>query len=59
MLGKGDDTEARLDIPDLNFAVIGTSDDALAVRRVDKGVHRIEVPLLLEDVRLRLPLPHE
>ncbi len=30
-----------------------------AIRGIDKRVHRVEVTLLLQDVRFRLPLPYQ
>lgn len=40
------------------FAVVPARHDVLPVRRVRQRRHVVEVALLLEDVRLTLPLPH-
>ena len=42
-----------------HFAVVPSRYDVLPVWRVSQRGHVVEVPLLLEDVRLALPLPHQ
>ena len=59
VFAKCDDAEARCGIPDLDTAIISGGDDALAVGRVGEGVHSVKVALLLDDVRLGLPLPDQ
>ena len=46
-------------VPHLDLAVLAAGDDVLPVGRVGEAGHVVEVALLLEHVRLRLPLPHE
>lgn len=42
-----------------HFSVIATSYDVLSIWRIRQGGHVVEVTLLLEDVGLALPLPHQ
>ena len=46
-------------VPHLDLAVLAARRDIQARRRVGESCHVVEVTLLLEHVRLRLPLPHE
>ena len=43
----------------LYLSIVATRGDDIAIRRVGQGVHVVVVPLLLEDVRLALPFPHQ
>lgn len=42
-----------------HFSVIATSYDVLSIWRICQGGHVVKVTLLLEDVGLTLPLPHQ
>lgn len=42
-----------------HFSVIAPRYDVLSIWRVRQGGHVVKVPLLLEDVGLTLPLPHQ
>lgn len=45
--------------PTTHLPIIPSSDDVLSIRRVRQGGHVVKVALLLEDVGLALPLPHQ
>ena len=59
MIREGDEAKGILDCPELYFTVIATSSNHGAIRRVGHRVKVEEVSLLLENVRLTLPLPDE
>ncbi len=41
------------------LGVVGAADKQCAIRRVGHGGHIVVVPLLLQHVRLRAPIPHQ
>ena len=51
--------ESGRGVPHFHLSVLASGDDVLSVRRVREAGHVVEVTLLLEHVRLRLPLPHK
>jgi len=59
VIRESDETEAVLRRPQLDFAIITTSGNIAAIRRVRDCVQVKEVPLLLEHVCLALPFPYE
>jgi hypothetical protein len=59
VLRESDDAKTRACVPELELAVVAAGCHELAVGAEGDRVHVVEVTLLLEDVGLGLPFPHE
>ena len=59
MLREGHKAKGILDSPELNFTVIATCCDQRAIRAVRQRIQVEEMTLLLQNIGLTLPLPHE
>ncbi len=59
MLLERHDAEPGDDAPNLHLGVVAARCDVLAVGRVREAAEAVEPALLLEDERLRLPLPDD